>query len=100
MDSDSVRGIGRRLLLGWGGLAAGVAVGAPLAGAQVGHAVSAATDSEPSGGDRIPPGTLPEEPTGHGALRPLTSVAARGGWLPGRAAQSISWTMTPLGSVT
>lgn len=34
MDSDSVRGVERRRLLGWGGLAAGVmAVGTPLVGA-------------------------------------------------------------------
>jgi CubicO group peptidase (beta-lactamase class C family) len=54
-DSDSVRGIGRRRLLGWGGLAAaGVAGGAPLMGAGLGHAAP-----EPSGHDRIPPDTLP-----------------------------------------
>jgi CubicO group peptidase (beta-lactamase class C family) len=59
MDSDSVRGIGRRRLLGWGGLAAGVVAGASLAGARFGHAASAATRPGPSGDDRIPPGTLP-----------------------------------------
>jgi CubicO group peptidase (beta-lactamase class C family) len=58
MDSDSVR-VSRRRLLGWGGLAAGVVVGAPLAGAQLTHAASAAADPGPSGDDRIPPGTLP-----------------------------------------
>jgi CubicO group peptidase (beta-lactamase class C family) len=31
----------------------------PLAGAQLGHAASAAADPEPSGDDQIPPGTLP-----------------------------------------
>jgi CubicO group peptidase (beta-lactamase class C family) len=59
VDSDSVRGIGRRRLLGWGGLAAGVAVGAPLAGAQLGQAASAATGPERSGDDRIPPDARP-----------------------------------------
>ena len=55
MDSDSVRGIGRRRLLRWGGLAAG----ASLAGAWPGRAASAATGPGPSGDDRIPPGTRP-----------------------------------------
>ncbi|MEU7858347.1 serine hydrolase domain-containing protein [Nonomuraea sp. NPDC049141] len=61
MDSDSVRGVERRRLLGWGGLAAGVmAVGTPLSGAGLGHADTApAAASEPSGQDRIPPDTLP-----------------------------------------
>jgi CubicO group peptidase (beta-lactamase class C family) len=61
MDSDSVRGINRRRLLGWGGLATAgaVAVGAPLVDAQVGHATSAPAGPEPSGGDRVPPGTRP-----------------------------------------
>jgi CubicO group peptidase (beta-lactamase class C family) len=59
MDSDSVRGVSRRRMLGWGGLAAGVVAGAPLAGAQLGHAASAAADSELSGDNRIPPDTLP-----------------------------------------
>jgi CubicO group peptidase (beta-lactamase class C family) len=61
MDSDSVRGISRRRLLGWGGLAAGgvAAAGAPLAWAHAGHAASAPADPEPSGDDRVPPGTLP-----------------------------------------
>ena len=36
-----------------------VVPGAPLAGARPGHAASAPTDPEPSGDDRIPPGTLP-----------------------------------------
>ena len=58
MDSDSARGINRRRLLGWGGLAAGMVAGAPLLGAQLGNA-SAATDPGPSGDDRIPPGTRP-----------------------------------------
>jgi CubicO group peptidase (beta-lactamase class C family) len=58
MDSDSARGINRRRLLGWGGLAAGMVAGAPLLGAQLGNA-SAATDPGPSGDDRIPPATRP-----------------------------------------
>jgi CubicO group peptidase (beta-lactamase class C family) len=58
MNSDSAR-VSRRRLLGWGGLAVGVAVGAPLAATQLGHAASAATVPEPSGDDQIPPGTLP-----------------------------------------
>lgn len=58
MDSDSVRGVDRRRLLGWGGLAAaGVVAGAPLVGAQPGHAAPVPT--EPSGYDRIPPDTRP-----------------------------------------
>jgi CubicO group peptidase (beta-lactamase class C family) len=59
MDSDSVRGIGRRRLLGWGGLAAGVVAGVSLAGVRTGLAASAATGPGPSGDDRLPPGTLP-----------------------------------------
>lgn len=50
MDSHSVRGIGRRRLLGWGGLAAA----APLVGAQLGHAAP-----QSSGDDLIPPDTRP-----------------------------------------
>ena len=53
MDSDSVRGVGRRRLLGWGGFAAaGVVAGASLVGAQPGHADQAPTDP-------IPPDTRP-----------------------------------------
>ncbi len=58
MDSDTAR-VSRRRLLGWGGLAAGVAVGAPLSVTRLGPAASAATGPEPSGDDQIPPGTLP-----------------------------------------
>ncbi|MEV8632916.1 serine hydrolase domain-containing protein [Streptosporangium sp. NPDC051023] len=56
MDSDSVRGIDRRRLLGWGGLAAAgvVAAGAPPVGAQPGHAAPA-----PTAPDAIPPDTRP-----------------------------------------
>lgn len=50
MDSDSVRGVERRRLLGWG--AGVVAAGMPLAGAGLVHADAA-------GPDRIPPDTLP-----------------------------------------
>ncbi|MFI1380317.1 serine hydrolase domain-containing protein [Embleya sp. NPDC020886] len=55
MDPDSVRGIDRRRLLGWGGPAAAgaVAIGAPLVGAAPGHA-----DPAPTGRD-IPPDTRP-----------------------------------------
>ena len=56
MDSDSVRGVGRRRLLGWGGLAAAVA---PLVGARLGHATPAPADPGGSGHDRIPPDTRP-----------------------------------------
>ena len=49
MDSVSVRGIDRRRLIGWGGLAA---IGAPFAGAGPGQAGSA-------GPERIPPDTRP-----------------------------------------
>jgi CubicO group peptidase (beta-lactamase class C family) len=54
MDSDSVRGVDRRRLLGWGGLAAAgvVAAGTSLVGAKAGHA-------DPVPTDPIPPGTLP-----------------------------------------
>jgi CubicO group peptidase (beta-lactamase class C family) len=58
MESDSVRGIGRRRLLRWGGVAtAGIAAGVPLVSAGIGHAGTAPTG--PSGYDRIPPDTLP-----------------------------------------
>ncbi|WP_433509200.1 serine hydrolase domain-containing protein [Nonomuraea sp. CA-143628] len=53
MDSDSVRGVERRRLLGWGGLTAGVMA----AGTLFGTAPAAASD--PSEQDRIPPDTLP-----------------------------------------
>lgn len=66
MDSDSVRGIDRRRLIGWGGLAAAsVAAGLPLMGAGLGHAAptSANTDAlsalESSARARIPPDTRP-----------------------------------------
>ncbi|MCX5562991.1 serine hydrolase [Streptomyces sp. NBC_00038] len=53
MDSDSLRGVDRRRLLGWGGFAAaGVVAGASLVGAQPGHADQAPTDP-------IPPDTRP-----------------------------------------
>jgi hypothetical protein len=50
VESDSLRSIDRRRLLGCGGLAAG----AQLVGAQAGHADAAPTDP-----DAIPPDTLP-----------------------------------------
>ncbi|WP_067465833.1 serine hydrolase domain-containing protein [Actinomadura macra] len=54
MGSDFVGGVGRRRLLGWGGLAAAgvVAAGAPLVGARPGHAAPALTGP-------IPPDTRP-----------------------------------------
>ncbi|MFB7274844.1 serine hydrolase domain-containing protein [Streptomyces sp. NPDC056244] len=53
MGSDSVRGIDRRGLLGWGGVAAaGVVAGASLVGAQPGRAAQAPTDP-------VPPDTRP-----------------------------------------
>jgi CubicO group peptidase (beta-lactamase class C family) len=55
MDSDSIRGIGRRRLVKWGGLAAAGAVAAvPLASAGISHA-----GTTPTAPDRIPPDTLP-----------------------------------------
>ncbi|MGX7826400.1 serine hydrolase domain-containing protein [Actinokineospora sp. 24-640] len=54
MNSDSAGGIDRRRLLGWGGLTAGVAAGAPLVGAGLAHAAP-----ESSGRGRIPPDTRP-----------------------------------------
>ncbi|MGI5493925.1 serine hydrolase domain-containing protein [Microtetraspora malaysiensis] len=63
MDSDSVRGIDRRRLLGWGGLglaAAGVvAAGAPLVGTRPGHAVAAGQHRPAPTGPGIPPDTRP-----------------------------------------
>jgi CubicO group peptidase (beta-lactamase class C family) len=58
---DSVRGIDRRRLVAWGGLAAaGVAAGAPLVGAEPGHAAPAGPDALlPPGHERIPPDTRP-----------------------------------------
>ncbi|MQY11020.1 hypothetical protein SRB5_11340 [Streptomyces sp. RB5] len=53
MNSDSARGVHRRWLLGWGGLAAaGAVAGTSLVNARQGHA-----DQTPT--DRIPPDTLP-----------------------------------------
>ncbi|MFB9834334.1 serine hydrolase domain-containing protein [Actinoallomurus acaciae] len=55
MDSDSVRRVDRRRLLGWGGLAAaGVVAGVSPVGARSGLADQAA-----AGDDRVPPDTLP-----------------------------------------
>jgi len=54
-----VRGIDRRRLVKWGGLAA---AGAPLVGAGIGHAGSTPAGSTPAGStgrDRIPPDTRP-----------------------------------------
>ncbi|MFV5998769.1 serine hydrolase domain-containing protein [Streptomyces sp. NPDC056231] len=61
MDSDSVRGINRRRLLGWSGLAAAgvVAAGAPLVGARPGDAVAAGQHRPTSTDPDIPPDTRP-----------------------------------------
>ncbi|MER7208853.1 serine hydrolase domain-containing protein [Streptosporangium sp. NPDC000239] len=57
MDSDSVRGVDRRRLLRWGGLAAG----APLVGAHLGRPspLPATRDAPPAARDVIPPDTRP-----------------------------------------
>jgi CubicO group peptidase (beta-lactamase class C family) len=68
MNSDSARVIGRRRLLGWGGLAAGVAAGAPLVGARLANADPASADAA------IPPDTLP----GGAYDRYLAGLAAEG----------------------
>ncbi|MBB5868396.1 CubicO group peptidase (beta-lactamase class C family) [Allocatelliglobosispora scoriae] len=59
MDADSLRGIGRRRLVGWGGAAAAgvVAAGVPLASAGIGHAASNAAGA--AGHERIPPDARP-----------------------------------------
>ncbi|MEU1883970.1 serine hydrolase domain-containing protein [Micromonospora rifamycinica] len=59
MVSDDARGIDRRRLVTWGGMAAAgmVAAGGPLVGAGTGHAAPARTG--PPGRDRIPPDTRP-----------------------------------------
>nr|WSY49045.1 beta-lactamase family protein [Streptomyces sp. NBC_00886] len=61
MDSDSVRGINRRRLLRWSGLAAAgvVAAGAPLVGARPGHAVAAGQHRPASTDPDIPPDSRP-----------------------------------------
>ncbi|MFD8480474.1 serine hydrolase [Kitasatospora sp. NPDC059673] len=69
-DSDSVRGINRRRLLGWGGLAAAglVAVGAPPAGARPGQADPAPSDPAPT--DPAPTGPAPADSGIPPATRP------------------------------
>jgi CubicO group peptidase (beta-lactamase class C family) len=69
-SSESVRGVGRRRLLGWGGLAAAgvVAAGTPLLNAQPGHADPA------SAGASIPPDTRP----GGAYDRYVAELAAQG----------------------
>ena len=59
MGSDSVRGIDRRRLIKWGGVAAAgvVAAGVPMVSAGIGHATSSSPDR--SGHDQIPPDTRP-----------------------------------------
>jgi CubicO group peptidase (beta-lactamase class C family) len=74
MASDSVRGLNRRRLVSWGGVAAAgmVAAGVPLVSAGIGHAASAPTD--PSGQNQIPPDTLP----GGAYDRYVAQLAAQG----------------------
>ncbi|GAA5198190.1 hypothetical protein GCM10023322_71010 [Rugosimonospora acidiphila] len=75
MYSDSVRGIDRRRLVRWGGVAAaGVAVGVPLVGAGPAHAGTTPAASDPSGHDRLPPDTLP----GGAYDRYVAALAAQG----------------------
>ncbi|MBB5824913.1 serine hydrolase domain-containing protein [Micromonospora carbonacea] len=59
MGPDNARGVDRRRLITWGGMAAAgmVAAGGPLLGAGIGHAAPAPTG--PAGHDRIPPDTRP-----------------------------------------
>jgi CubicO group peptidase (beta-lactamase class C family) len=61
MDSDSVRGVGRRRLLGWGGVVmAGGLAGASLVGAQPGYADQVADQAaDQASADPIPPDTRP-----------------------------------------
>ncbi|MEV5569705.1 serine hydrolase domain-containing protein [Spirillospora sp. NPDC052269] len=61
MDSNSARGVDRRRLLGWGGLAAvgGVAAGVPLVGARRGHAVPAGQERAALTDLGVPPDTRP-----------------------------------------
>jgi CubicO group peptidase (beta-lactamase class C family) len=55
MNSDSIRGIDRRRLVKWGGLAtAGAVAAVPLVSAGISHA-----GTTPAAPDRIPPDTLP-----------------------------------------
>ena len=73
MGSDSVRGIGRRRLIRWGGVAAaGAAIGVPLVNA--GLARAGTTPAGASGHDRIPPATLP----GGAYDRYVAALAAQG----------------------
>ncbi|MFD2083400.1 CubicO group peptidase, beta-lactamase class C family [Actinopolymorpha cephalotaxi] len=61
MDSNSARPVGRRRLVGWGGLAAAgvVTAGGPLVSTGIAHADAASTRTDSSGHDRIPPDTRP-----------------------------------------
>ncbi|MFI0355144.1 serine hydrolase domain-containing protein [Actinomadura sp. 9N407] len=70
MDEDSVRGVDRRRLLGWGGglAAAGVVAGAQMAGSRPGYA-----DPAPTGHD-VPPDTRP----GGAYDRYVAELAAQG----------------------
>ncbi|MBE1530460.1 serine hydrolase domain-containing protein [Actinomadura algeriensis] len=61
MGSDSVRGVDRRRLLGWGGLTAAgvVAAGAPLMGSRSERAVAAGRHRPVSAGTDVPPDARP-----------------------------------------
>ncbi|MGE7386491.1 serine hydrolase domain-containing protein [Streptomyces sp. NPDC004126] len=61
MNSDSVRAVDRRRLLGWGGLVAAgvVAAGAPPAGARPGHAAAGGQHRPAPSGPDVPPDTRP-----------------------------------------
>jgi hypothetical protein len=71
MDSDSVRGIDRRRLVRWGGLAAaGVAAGVPLVSAGLTHAGTTPAAPDSSGHDQIPPDTRMSPPARWSATQP------------------------------
>lgn len=62
LESDSVRGVNRRRLLGWGGglaAAGAVAAAAPLVGSRSGHAVTTGQHLPAPNGNGIPPAARP-----------------------------------------
>jgi CubicO group peptidase (beta-lactamase class C family) len=76
MGVNEKRGVDRRRLVGWGGLAAaGVAAG-PLVGGGTGHATPAPSGPAPLRGDHIPPDTRP----GGAYDRYVAKLAAEGGF--------------------
>jgi CubicO group peptidase (beta-lactamase class C family) len=76
MDSDSARGINRRRLLGWGGLAAGMAAGASVLATQLGHPKPTAdlTVDLAATDPAVPPDALP----GGAYDRYVAELAAQG----------------------